>query len=255
MSQPVNVPKFTYIIPYRFQMDRILNLRRVIDWLSGFNGIEIMIVEQDSHSKISHLNFKGTHVFIENSGPFNKNWALNVGLKRAQTNVIVFGDSDLIMHPDHLIKSLEELNNYEFVNPYQSVIDLDPNESSLGLGDILAIDRPGRGETDHQKVPICGGITLFRKDAIIKLGGWSELFWGWGAEDDFQSLKVTNFLNWKQMSFKCYHLWHQRTAPDMNLYQRNLQILNKFNSISKEEFQKHIQSEAQKMGLMNKCNS
>lgn len=254
MSQPVNKPRFTYIIPYRFQMDRILNLRRVIDWLSGFNGIEIIIVEQDSHSKISHLNFKGTHVFIENSGPFNKNWALNVGLKRSQTNVIVFGDSDLIMHPDHLIKSLEELNTYEFVNPYQSVIDLDPNETNLGLGDILSINRPGRGETDHQKVPICGGITLFRKDAIAKIGGFPENFWGWGAEDDAQDIMVKNFLNWKQMDFKCYHLWHQRTSPDMNLYQRNLSILNSFKNMSKDDLQKHIASSSIKNGMLNKCS-
>lgn len=251
---PINTARLTYVIPYRFQMDRILNLRRVIDWLSGFSGIEIIIVEQDSHSKISHLNLKANVVFIKNSGNFNKNWALNVGLKRAQTNTIAFGDSDLIMHPEHLIKSLEELGNYEYVNPYQSVIDLDPNESSLPLGNILSIDRPGRGENDHQKVPMCGGINLFRKDALIKIGGFPENFWGWGAEDDAQDVFVKNFLSWKQMPFKCYHLWHQRNSPDMSLYQKNLQTLAGFKNMSKEDLQKYINSSLPKIGLLNKCS-
>ena len=38
---------FSFIIGYRHRQDRIQNLRRVIDWLSGFGGIEIIIVEQD----------------------------------------------------------------------------------------------------------------------------------------------------------------------------------------------------------------
>jgi predicted glycosyltransferase involved in capsule biosynthesis len=254
MQTPINTPKFTYIIPFRFQVDRILNLRRVVEWLGGFSNIEIIIVEQDSHSKIEYMNFKARHIFIKNDGPFNKNWALNVGLRRAQTDTIVFGDSDLIMHPEHFIASLEELKNYEFVNPYQSVIDLDQGESLSGLGDILNINRPGRGETDHQKVPICGGITMFRKDALYKIAGWSEMFWGWGAEDDFQSLKVKQFLNWRQMPYKCYHLWHNRLSPDMSLYQRNLQIYSRFVNSQKDELQKQINSEFGKIGLENKCS-
>lgn len=253
MQKPANLPRFSYIIPFRFQMDRILNLKRVLDWLAGFSNVEIIIVEQDSHSKLSHLPLKAKHIFIKNDGPFNKNWSLNVGLKNVLSDIVVFGDSDLIMHPEHLIQSLEQIKDYEFINPYQSVIDLELFESQLNLQEIISINRPGRGETDHQKVPICGGITIFRKDALYKIGGWSEMFWGWGAEDDFQSLKVKQFLNWKQMPYKCYHLWHNRIAPDMNLYQRNLQIYNKFVDVTKEELQKQINSEVGKIGTLNKC--
>lgn len=253
MQKPANLPKFSYIIPFRFQNDRIMNLKRVLEWVSGFSGVEVILVEQDSHSKISHLSLKAKHIFIKNSGAFNKNWALNVGFRNALSDILVFGDSDLIMNPEHLIQSLEQIRDFEFVNPYQSVIDLELFESQLSLQEIVSIGRPGRGETDHQKVPICGGITIFRKEALHKIGGWSEMFWGWGAEDDFQSLKVKELLNWKQMPFKCYHLWHNRLAPDMNLYQRNLQIYNKFLNASKDELRKQIMSESNKIGLLNKC--
>lgn len=244
-------PKFTYIIPFRYQNDRILNLRRVTDWISGFSGVEVIIVEQDSHSKISHLNLKANHIFIKNPGHFNKNWALNVGLKRANSEIIIFGDSDLIMNPEHLIKSLDELRNYDFVNPYKSVIDLTEGESSLGLPQVLGIDRVGRGEDDHQKVPMCGGITIFRRDSIYKIGGFPENFEGWGAEDDAQTIRVETFLNWKQMPYKCYHLYHHRGAPDMQQYQKNLKILSHFKSMSKDDLQKNINLSSQRFGRLN----
>jgi hypothetical protein len=58
------VPKFSYIIPFKFRQDRIIPLRRVIDWLAGFQGIEVIVIEQDTHSKINHLNLKAKHIFI-----------------------------------------------------------------------------------------------------------------------------------------------------------------------------------------------
>lgn len=246
--------KFTYIIPYQHQPDRILNLRRVIDWLSGFSGIEVIVVEQDKHSKISHINLRAKHIFIKNDGPFNKSWAYNVGLKYSNAPVIVSGDSDLIMEPNCFIRSLDELSNYEMVNPYSSVIDLTDVETSMALPDMLRINRPGRGENDHQKVPLCGGICMFRREAIFRLGGWCELFLGWGCEDNHMSLKVQNFLSYKEMPNKCYHLFHHRGSPDMNLYQRNLEILNKFSAIPKEDWIRHINTEGPKMGILNKYN-
>lgn len=54
--QNTYIPKFTYVIPFRYRHDRIIPLKRVIDWLSGFQGIEVLLIEQDKHSKIEHLN-------------------------------------------------------------------------------------------------------------------------------------------------------------------------------------------------------
>lgn len=243
---------FTYIIGYRHKIDRLQNLRRVLDWINGFQGVDVIVVEQDTHSKISHLSLKCRHLFLKSDKPYNKSWSFNYATKMAKTGIIVFADSDLIMNPNQLIDGLKQIENYEMVNPYKSVIDLDPNESGFQLDQILQINRPGRGETDHQKVPICGGICIFRRETIDKIAGWNENFIGWGAEDDFVSVKVQHFLNWKQMDYKCYHLFHTREQPNMNEYQRNLNLLQQLAKLSKEELWKISHRDVQKNGMKNK---
>ena len=259
-SQPIPVQTtgqymFTYVIGYRHKADRLQNLKRVLEWVNGFNAVEVLLIEQDTHSKIKHLNLKAKHIFLKSNRPYNKSWAFNVAIKQSQSNIIVYADSDLIMDPNQFIEGLKALQQFEMVNPYKSVVDLNAQESSLNLDQMLQINRPGRGETDHQKVPLCGGICMFRKDAISRIGGWNEDFIGWGAEDDFVSVKVKHFLTYVEMPYRCYHLFHNREAPDMNLYQRNLQLLQKLGSLSKEDLTKTINNSIQKIGMKNKYDN
>lgn len=248
----MNQYAFTFIIGYRHKIDRLNNLRRTLDWINGFSGGQIILVEQDKHTKISHLNLKCQHIFIKSNMPYNRSWAFNVGLKHAKSNIIVFSDSDLIMNPNDFIEGLKAMQQYEMVSPYNSVVDLTQQESGLPLEKIVNINRPGRGETDNQKINISGGISIFRKDAIMRIGGWSEEFFSWGGEDDFQTIKVKNFLTWTELKAKCYHLWHQREQPDMKCYQRNLQILEKTSKMSKDDLQKMINTSLQKIGMKNR---
>lgn len=246
---------FTYIIGYRHSLERLQNLRRVLDWINGFNNVEVLLIEQDTHSKISHINLKAKHTFIKSNMPYNRSWSFNVAMKRANSNVLVFGDSDIIMEPSLFISGLNELKNYDMVSPYNSVVDLTQPESNLPLENIIKIDRPGRGENDNQKINICGGIAMFNLEAIQKIGGWNEDFWAWGGEDDYQSLKVKNFLTWTELKGRCFHLFHNRIQPDAKYYQQNLQILQQSSSLNKEQLQKVILSQIPKIGWKNKCNN
>lgn len=250
-----NGHSFTYIIGYRHFPDRLNNLRRVLDWINCFGGVDVILIEQDTHSKISHLNLKARHIFLKTDKPYNKSWAFNVATNLAKSDIIVFADSDLIMRPEDFIEGLKLLEQFDMVNPYKSVIDLNPQESTVKMEDMVKIDRAGRGETDHQKVPICGGICMFRKDSIMRIGGWNEDFIGWGAEDDFVSHKVQQFLNWKQLDHKCYHLFHGRTQPDAQSYQRNLQLLQHLVNLPKQELIKSIQKNLPKNGMKNKYDT
>jgi len=252
MKFPYN---FTYIISYRHSVERLGNLKRTLEWINSFTGAEIIVVEQDKNSKIKDIKLPCRHIFVKSNIPFNKSWGFNVGLKYANSNVIVFGDSDLIMNPNEFIKSIKMIEQYEMINPYNSVIDLNHQESNLGLDQIMKIERPGRGETDIQKVPLCGGICIFRREAIHKIGGWHEDFVSWGGEDDFQSIKVKNFLTWYENDSKCYHLYHDRPAPDMKFYQRNLNLLKNLSEMSKEELQKVIAKVTPKSGMKNKYDN
>lgn len=251
----MNTHSFSFIIGYRHSIDRLHNLRRVLDWINGFSHVDVILVEQDTHSKISHLNLKCRHIFLKSDAPYNRSWAFNIGVKNSKAEAIVFSDSDLIMNPHDFVAAIRELENFEMVNPYKSVLDLQPQESGLPLEELLKIDRPGRGENDNQKINLCGGISMFRKDAIRKIGGWNEAFIGWGGEDDFQAIKVANFLTHKELEYKCYHLFHNRENPDMRHYQKNLQILQQSASLSKEDLIKSINASLPKMGMSNKYDN
>lgn len=251
----MNNYSFSCIILYRHNIQRWNNLKRVLDWISGFSGVEVILVEQDKHSKISHLKLPVRHIFTKSKMPFNRSWGFNVGLKYVNSDVTVFTDCDLIMDPNSFIESLKLLQSYEMVSPYSSVVDLEPQENSLSLEEILKINRPGRGETDIQKINLCGGITMFRTESIKKIGGWNEDFWSWGGEDDFQTIKVENFLSYFERPGKCYHLYHDKEAPDMSCYQRNLQILQKAKTMNKDQLQKMINTQIPKIGNKSKCDA
>jgi predicted glycosyltransferase involved in capsule biosynthesis len=252
MTFPFN---FTYIISYRHSLERLNNLKRVLDWINGFSGAEVIVVEQDRHSVLKDINLKCRHIFLKTNMPFNKSWGFNVGMKYVNSGIVIFGDSDLVMDPQKFIDSVKMLNQYEMVNPYNSVIDLTHQESQMHFPEISKISRPGRGETDIQKVPLCGGICIFRREAIEKIGGWHEDFIGWGGEDDFQSVKVKAFLTWHENQAKCYHLYHERVAPDMKWYQRNLSLLQKLSAMSKDDLRKVINNVTPKSGLKYKYDN
>lgn len=245
--------KFSYIIGYRHSNERIFNLKRVLDWITRFNGAEVIVVEQDSTPKLptfSLLGFK--YLFTESEMPYNRSWAFNVGLKACTTQIIGFGDSDLIMDPNEFISSLNMMNHYECVSPYTSVVDLDKAESNLPFDRMISISRPGRGETDNQKINLCGGIVLYRTESAFKIGGWNERFVGWGGEDNYQEFKTKNLLSWAENKARCYHLWHSRPAPDNKWYPKTMELLNKLVSMSIDDTVKLINNDLPKIGMKNK---
>lgn len=243
---------FTYIIGYRHNPERIINLRRTLEWIYGLEGIDILIVEQDKSSKLSNLNIACEHIFIENSGPYNRSWAFNVGIKHSKTPFVIFGDSDLIMNYNDFIDSLKQIEKYECVSPYKSVLDLTSDESNRSYVDILNVNRPGRGENDNQKINLCGGITIFRKDAILRIGGWCELFEGWGAEDDALALIATKKLSCVEMPYKCYHLYHSKQPIIPELYTKSISILNQFKDMDDEKINRYVQENLNRIGKKNK---
>lgn len=246
---------FTFIIAYRHNPERIMNLRRVLEWVHSFHGVEIVIVEQDKEPILPTFSLVGfKYIFTKSEHPFNKSWAWNVGLKNSTAKAVVFGDCDIIMDRQQFVDSLNLLNNYECVSPYNVVLDLEKNESFLPLESLARITRPGRGETDHQKINLCGGIIMYRRDSIYKIGGWSERFFGWGCEDNYQEYKTKGLLSWYENKGRCYHLFHSRVVPDQNLYYKMMEIMNKLMGISIEDTKKLIQTDIPKIGMKNKLS-
>lgn len=243
----------TYVIGYRHKPDRIINLRKTLEWLGSFSNIDVMIIEQDKHSKISHIDLRAKHIFIKSDKPYNRAWAFNVALKRNTNPVIIFGDSDIIMDPNHLIEGINKLEEYDVVSPYKSVLDLTPEESNFPFQMLPNINRPGRGETDNQKINLCGGIVIFKTESIMRIGGWNEDFLGWGGEDNFQTYKIEKLgLKSLELPYKCYHFFHQREQSDMVYYQRTMQMLQQLVALDNDKLQMHINATIGKIGAINK---
>jgi glycosyltransferase involved in cell wall biosynthesis len=245
---PTHVPKFTYVIPFRFRQDRILPLRRIVDWLSGFQGIEIMIIEQDKHSMISHLNIKANHIFIKSEAPFNKSWAYNVAIRRSASQVILFGDADFIMDPMQLIECLKELDSCDCVIPTDKVKNLNQQESAMDTASIVKLTSltPKRNMMD--------GLSIFKKDSIMKIAGWNEDMMGVGFENEFNELKIKQNLNFKQMNYTGYHIFHHTDITPPQLLQRNQQIFDTYKNDA-NLLNQHISSTLPKIGAANRFSS
>jgi glycosyltransferase involved in cell wall biosynthesis len=238
-------PKFTYVIPFRYSQDRIMSLKRVVDWLSGYQGVEVIVVEQDKHSKIDHLNLKVRHIFCESDAPFNKAWAYNVALRRTNSNILVFGDADFVMNPNELIEGLKALEFCECVFPTSTVVKLNGGESNMDLGSIFNIKRT------EPKQNMSDGVSLYKREAIMKIGGWNEDILGLGYSNKFQDLKVKRMLNYKTLDFTGYHMNHMSMQQDPALNQRNQQILDYYVQPT-SDLNQHIVSTVPRSGYINK---
>lgn len=238
-------PKFSYIIPFRFKPDRVIPLRRVCDWLSGFQHIEVIIVEQDTHSKISNLNLKANLIFCESDAPFNKSWAYNVGFKHSNSHIVVFGDADFIMQPNDMIQSLMQLENYDCVIPTKNIVNLDVRESNADVNFIFSIKRIS------EKKNITDGISIYKRESIKKIAGWNEDFLGLGYSNRFQDLKIKRMLNYKEEDFIGYHFYHNPNQLDTTFTERNQNIINHYERLD-SDLETHVNVTNTKIGSMNK---
>jgi len=242
----------TYVIGYRHRDDRYQNLSMTLDWLSTIPEVEVLIVEQDTESKFNN-KWGVNHIFAYNPYPYNRSWAFNIAVKETNSDIYAFGDSDLIMKKEEFLEAVGELKNYEVVSPYRSVLDLSEDETKKNIEDWQRITRPGRGETDHQKINLCGGIVLFTRESFNKVGGWNEDFIGWGGEDDFMTLKVEALgMKTKEMPYKIYHLYHTRDNLDWAFYQRNLMMLNQAKGVDKPMVESYVSQILPLIGDKNK---
>lgn len=241
-----HIPKFTYIIPFRYSPDKILNLKRIVEWVSGYQGVEVIIVEQDRHSKISHLTIRATHIFMKSNGSFNKSLAYNFALKRVSSPVVVFGDCNTIMNPLELIECLKSLDGFDCVIPSRDVTMLSQIESTGDFNNILSIKR------SIPKLNMTDGISIFKRSSIIGIGGWCEDIVGDSFENKFQDFKISKMLKVNNKEYSQFQLFHQINNTDNGAEDRYNKIINPLKSINIEQMRQYLSSTIPKIGIKNK---
>lgn len=201
---------------------RVRNLETILRWYEQMPHWELLVIEQDRepHLDSSAWSASARHVFLPNSGPFNKGWGMNTGARLAANDVLLFCDADLLL-PLTALQTGENLarRRVAAVNPYDRLIELDEDETEALLrADPTQIapdfDAPrARSERgNREQLPFCGGAFFMRRSMHRQLGGFDERYLGWGGEDDALSTKLLRSTSSVASleSRSAIHLWHAR---------------------------------------------
>lgn len=201
--------------------------------------LEIILVEQDASRQIDGVaqpNLK--HIFVENSGSFNKSWGLNIAASHASCGRLLFADADMLMSAASLNAITEAMNQgIDAVNPYDVLIDLSQQETQQLLEQSADLNISRSTEDLNRKSlgqhpPFCGGVFAITRTLYQLTGGMDERFEGWGGEDDAMSKRVTFFSStMTTLSSTAYHLWHEddeHVTNHTSAYIRNLALLTQY---------------------------
>ena len=201
MSQLHN--KVSYIVCYR---ESSSERKKALEFTLGlfhdyFPSIEIIIVEQDSKSKLDiDKGFDIKHLFIYNPGPFNRSWAFNCASNNTTKEIFIFTDADIFLDKEGYDECFNAAEFFEAITPNKieiSNVTIEEEKSNQ----ILFLNK-------RKLHSFAGGMLIITRAAFEKIGGWDERFEGWGGEDDAMSHVIYNQLRSKTLNIPNYHIDH-----------------------------------------------
>jgi len=221
-----------------------VNLKKTLEWLSGFTQLEIIVVEQDTKPKLHAYTLKGfKHIFTKTDLPMNKGWAYNVGVKNSTTNTLIFGDHVTRMEPNKLINCLRQLQSNEVVSATSEILELTQPEFELGFDMLEAINR------DNKKKHFTEGILVSRKDTHNRIGGWPEEFLSQNGIDEFHSKKILEMTSHTQSNNKCFRFPSPKTNTDKFIEKRDVNLLENLMGMKKQDLPKYVNNTSPRIGL------
>lgn len=149
---------------------------------------------------------------------FSRSQAINNAAKKATRDVFVISDSDIIYEPSLIYKSIEQLNNYAWVIPYQRIHYIDEQSTNQLLKEkpicptkieLIANIVDATNSPLYDGYIFTGGINVLPRKDFEFIGGFDERFLGWGGEDDaFNAAMSTLCGHYGRLDTDIYHLWH-----------------------------------------------
>lgn len=256
--EQIKHPKVSYIIPfYRGDEGRYRNLLTVLEWISSFSDIEIIIAELGMESRIDvrDLPSRVKTVFYQDEGVFNRSLARNIGALHAKGDLLVFGDADFLIHPEHLKSGIDLCRTeYSIVNPWSVCFFLNEQEYSReivirGTEEFLNGDQTvylAQKERHMVEPNLASGMLIIRKESLFSFGGWPMEMIGWGAEDDVFSYIAERLFSVKTMTNLVFHLPHERGEYDFYdhpEYDNNCRKMNMVFSKSDDELVQYLEGQ------------
>ncbi|MFC0470708.1 galactosyltransferase-related protein [Halalkalibacter kiskunsagensis] len=148
---------------------------------------------------------------------FSRAEAVNNAAHKATKEIFVIADCDIFYDRNVLKKSIQQLDNFAWVVPYErihylskdcteQIIQQKPEWPTVPLkGDIV---KATEGQYISGYVYI-GGVNIVPRKYFSYIGGFDERFRGWGGEDDaFNAAMNTLCGHYGRLDLDIYHLWH-----------------------------------------------
>jgi glycosyltransferase involved in cell wall biosynthesis len=134
--------------------------------------------------------------------PWSRSKAINIGLRHTETDYVFIADIDIIFHFS-FVQRLYDLRN-EQQSVYFQVGYLSEQESTV----TKSFENY---DIESKSVPEGQGLSFFKLNNLLKIGGFDEFFHFWGAEDEDVHSRLKNagfetiFYNQKILLL---HQWH-----------------------------------------------
>jgi hypothetical protein len=263
------LPTILYIVSFRAKnLYRKKNIKIVLQWLNIVQkylfenyaiNLDICIVEQDREQwdLLPKNNVK--YIFLQNKGCFNKGWSFNVAVNTyPEYNYYIFADADIIIPAiDALCDGIAE---YTIVSPKMAFRPFTDRLNTTN-GDCVTINTFDEfiplisaiknNLQRHLGLSFASNIICISKDTFTNIGGWDEIFIGWGRFDDFlgHKLEIISDCPKLYIPIDAIHLWHPITL-DFSLASSsdNIHYYNIYIKYSKNELIQMITQNAKTNG-------
>lgn len=257
----INLNDTTLVIATRIDnQDRIRNLKLIIDYITRYFNIQILIYEYDSATNIpkdiyGKENVK--HILIQtNDSIFYRTKCINEGFKLSKTDFFGIYDADVLLKPIQYVNTITMLRNNEadVVYPYDGrFLNVLPKDIPIII-DTLTLDFVDEKEcpqglgmpelsSDRQSF---GGATFFNRRKFIEGGMANENIIGYGP-DDAEIVSRFRKLEYrlKRIDGPLFHLTHQKTSESEEKHpfaQKNHDEFRKVFSMKKEALREYVNS-------------
>jgi len=246
--------------------DRLRNMALLLKYFEAFyTGYEIIIVEQDSQSRLEQLlsHRQGVfHYFIENDACHTKSKNLNLAASLSGRRYLLVWDVDCFVPPTSLVSALTQADSgADFVLPFNGImvqirkqaIDEQMAFATLQLPFFSKLYqiRPPKYDVNLYE-PLygtmisnaIGGVKLCDRKQYFLAGGMNENFNSWGLEDvefDYRIHKL-GYKTGKVEEGNCYHFEHVRITDSLcnNFYKSNDTELTRVRAMSKTDLRRYV---------------
>lgn len=249
-SDSSKVPEISYIIPFR-NIGRTDAIKTVVNNIRSqrFPVIDILLVEQDSESRIDLSEFKPVyyHLALETDRLlFNKSMAFNLAASKVKTDRVILHDADIMVQGNYTSSVHKILDTHTACHIGNSVIYADTESSNI-INTTGLVTNQARCERVVGYFE--GGSLACHMNVYWNCGAFNEDFWGYGCEDcDFYARLAANSVWCENRTFDFLHLWHGRVAGWNTHHDVNRRIEASLNSRSMAERIQLQYSQLNKLG-------